>query len=149
MNLSVSPGIWTRVDVSFSYDDNHYTTGTTWRWNKAERNITHVNLSYVFDLSNFPPISILRSDSQQIYLFNRHTHTHTHTHIYIYTYIRLNTADVWVKVAEKVPHSSPSAFGHFVGHVQVVLGYLVPRALFIFINKPSNNPLPSHSKWLQ
>ena len=26
---SVSSGIWTRVAVSISYDDNHYTTGTT------------------------------------------------------------------------------------------------------------------------
>ena len=25
---SVSPRIWTRVDASISYDDNHYTTGT-------------------------------------------------------------------------------------------------------------------------
>ena len=25
---SVSSGIWTRVAVSISYDDNHYTTGT-------------------------------------------------------------------------------------------------------------------------
>ena len=26
---SVSSRIWTRVDVSISYDDNHYTTGTS------------------------------------------------------------------------------------------------------------------------
>ena len=26
--LSVSSRIWTRVAVSISYDDNHYTTGT-------------------------------------------------------------------------------------------------------------------------
>ena len=26
---SVSSGIWTRVAVSISYDDNHYTTGTS------------------------------------------------------------------------------------------------------------------------
>ena len=26
---SVSSRIWTRVDVSISYDDNRYTTGTT------------------------------------------------------------------------------------------------------------------------
>ena len=27
---SVSSRIWTRVAVSFSYDDNHYTTGTSY-----------------------------------------------------------------------------------------------------------------------
>ena len=27
--LSVSSRIWTRVAVSISYDDNHYTTGTS------------------------------------------------------------------------------------------------------------------------
>ena len=27
---SVSSRIWTRVAVSISYDDNHYTTGTSW-----------------------------------------------------------------------------------------------------------------------
>ena len=27
--LSVSSRIWTRVVVSISYDDNHYTTGTS------------------------------------------------------------------------------------------------------------------------
>ena len=27
---SVSSSIWTRVAVSISYDDNHYTTGTSW-----------------------------------------------------------------------------------------------------------------------
>ena len=26
---SLSSWIWTRVDVSISYDDNHYTTGTS------------------------------------------------------------------------------------------------------------------------
>ena len=29
---SVSSGIWTRVDVSISYDDNDYTTGTDEFW---------------------------------------------------------------------------------------------------------------------
>ena len=33
---SVSSRIWTRVAVSFSYDDNHYTTGTS------------IGLAYVF-----------------------------------------------------------------------------------------------------
>ena len=27
---SVSSRIWTHVAVSISYDDNHYTTGTSW-----------------------------------------------------------------------------------------------------------------------
>ena len=40
------------------------------RWNKTERNITHLNLSLAFDLSSFPHISIILSDSLQIYLFN-------------------------------------------------------------------------------
>ena len=40
--------------------------------------ITHSNLSKVFDLINFPHISIILSDSIQIYLFN----------IYIYIYIQ-------------------------------------------------------------
>ena len=44
------------------------------RWNKAEWNITHLHLSWVFDLFNFP-----------------HTHTHTHTYIYIYIYIYIYT----------------------------------------------------------
>ena len=29
---SVSSKIWTRVDVSISYDDNHYTTGTSYKF---------------------------------------------------------------------------------------------------------------------
>ena len=29
---SVSSKIWTRVAVSISYDDNHYTTATAWKW---------------------------------------------------------------------------------------------------------------------
>ena len=29
---SVSSRFWTRVAVSISYDDNHYTTGTWWSW---------------------------------------------------------------------------------------------------------------------
>ena len=29
---SVSSKIWTRVAVSISYDDNHYTTGTSTLW---------------------------------------------------------------------------------------------------------------------
>ena len=28
---SISSRIWTRVAVSISYDDNHYTTGTSYR----------------------------------------------------------------------------------------------------------------------
>ena len=31
---SVSSRIWTRVAVSISYDDNHYTTGTATMWQK-------------------------------------------------------------------------------------------------------------------
>ena len=47
---------------------------------KPKRNITLLNLSRVFSLSYFPHISIVLSDSLQIYLFN----THAHTCIYIY-----------------------------------------------------------------
>ena len=51
------------------------------RWNIIERNIIHLNLSQVFNLSNFPHISIILSDSVQIYLFN------IYIYIYIYIYI--------------------------------------------------------------
>ena len=36
---SVSSGIWTRVAVSISYDDNHYTTGTS--INPLGQDMTH------------------------------------------------------------------------------------------------------------
>ena len=34
---SVSSMIWTRVTVSISYDDNHYTTGTSNNTNNLEK----------------------------------------------------------------------------------------------------------------
>ena len=33
---SASSRIWTRVAVSISYDDNHYTTGTSIAWTKQQ-----------------------------------------------------------------------------------------------------------------
>ena len=41
---SVSSRIWTRVAVSISYDDNHYTTGT------STKHLTTLSLSLSFSL---------------------------------------------------------------------------------------------------
>ena len=44
----------------------------------------------MFDLSNFPHISIILTDSSQsIILTHTHTHTHTHTYTCIYIYIHM------------------------------------------------------------
>ena len=42
--------IWTRVTVSISYDDNHYTTGTWF--------FTHISLSFFLSLSSFLSLSL-------------------------------------------------------------------------------------------
>ena len=47
---SVSSRIWTRVAVSISYDDNHYTTGTSRKLlelDKISRNIIIVHKLFV------------------------------------------------------------------------------------------------------
>ena len=41
---SVSSRIWTRVAVSISYDDNHYTTGTSWQ------NFHIIHSEYVYQM---------------------------------------------------------------------------------------------------
>ena len=44
---SVSSRIWTRVAVSISYDDNHYTTGTSF----TRKSSLYIHIKY--DLSMF------------------------------------------------------------------------------------------------
>ena len=49
--LSVSSRIWTHVTVSISYDDNHYTTGTSrytcykLAYNKILQNLSHLGIN--------------------------------------------------------------------------------------------------------
>ena len=50
---SVRSRIWTRVDVSISCDDNHYTTGTYNGWyaikpNKTKSLIVQIVSNYIF-----------------------------------------------------------------------------------------------------
>ena len=50
---SVSSRFWTRVAVSISYDDNHYTTGTSTKWkykstNKREYSKHQINRNTIF-----------------------------------------------------------------------------------------------------
>ena len=44
---SVSSRIWTRVAVSNSYDDNHYTTGTSIKYNNTEHIYLHAKENYI------------------------------------------------------------------------------------------------------
>ena len=67
---SVSSRIWTRVAVFISYDNIHYTTGTS----------QILNCLYI---SKYPRLFLLLSLS----LSHTHTHTHTYTHIYIYIFV--------------------------------------------------------------
>ena len=53
---SASSRIWTRVTVSFSYDDNHYTTGTTYvNGNMLTPSTTHVLLKISIHLCRSIP----------------------------------------------------------------------------------------------
>ena len=61
---SVSSRIWTRVAVSITYDDNHYTTGTS-----SERNVINLKFGWGLELIEQP------------------LYTYLCTYIYIYIYI--------------------------------------------------------------
>ena len=56
---SVSSRIWTRVAVSISYDDNHYTTGTSFKFSFTPTCV-HSNLAYLplnINVSEFVSVS--------------------------------------------------------------------------------------------
>ena len=72
---SFSSRIWTRVAVSISYDDNHYTTGTSnSRWIQFADSIDDVVmdnsvarsrfLTTLYDLKSGPWLNILRSETR-------------------------------------------------------------------------------------
>ena len=65
---SVSLRIWTRVAVSVSYDDNHYTTGISWSylpnpsarvgydtWSVFKRSLTSLNTEFFFSKTSCVP----------------------------------------------------------------------------------------------
>ena len=68
---SVSSRIWTRVAVSISYDDNHYTTGTsTWFWSPYTYNVK-VKLYFVWIRCSKGQYFFKMSNRIYIYIFKR------------------------------------------------------------------------------
>ena len=94
---SVSSRIWTRVTMSISYDNNHYTTGTSEKlfmkrsWNVFKSvPLTFLFLFFFEKIFWFPQINCVAKTkatqqlkSVQVPPSLTHTHTHTHTHKYI------------------------------------------------------------------
>ena len=109
----VSSRIWTRVAEFVSYEDNNYTTGTSWITPRAPPELHHGHLllcvsvrvcecvcvsehvSIQHTTTCIPPLSLSLSLYLSIYLSLSLSHIHTHTQIYIYIYI-------WVCVCECV-----------------------------------------------
>ena len=84
----VSSRVWTRIAVSISCDDNHYTTGY-WLW---EIYLSIPARYHKFDTATRKDKCIMYRQRMSIVIneicINEViTHTHTHTHIYIYIYI--------------------------------------------------------------
>ena len=91
----VSSRIWTCVAMSISYDDNHYTTGTTdyiMMWIL----LVECNLTIHFWKHNRWSIWVY------IFLETLNVHTHTYIHIYIYIYIQYWTKEKPRKQTSKI-----------------------------------------------
>ena len=58
---SVSSRIWTRVAVSISYDDNHYTTGTSLPTPPLSQDMTQGQFYRVPFIAIAPKSSLIRS----------------------------------------------------------------------------------------
>ena len=85
---SVSSRIWTRVAVSISFDDNHYTTGTssiskTFIMPTFDYKFYSLILDYIYTLSpvSITPFFIYIASNIITKIIN--TDTHIHEYIYI------------------------------------------------------------------
>ena len=61
-----SSRVWTRVAVTISYDDNHYTTGTYW---------------HVYDMYTYADLDLLKVYNQAFNAFKCNLHFYSNIHV--------------------------------------------------------------------